>query len=89
VASGTRGSVIVAGQVFTAQQTAVKKKALRDELWTPGAESTYKFEPCQGYPSGYAGGIIASGRTCVQITVKTSGMKWATRLGFDGLRCPT
>ena len=54
-----------------------------------GAEATYKFELCQGYPSGYAGGIIASGPTCVQITVKTSAMKWTTRLGFGGLRCPT
>ncbi len=46
------------------------------------AEATYKFEPCQGYPSGYPGGVIASGPTCVQITVKTPAMEWATRLGF-------
>lgn len=68
---------------------AASRAALKAHIYQlTKAEATYIFEPCVGYPSGHPGGIIASGPSCIQMTVETSVTKWITRLGFGGLRCP-
>jgi len=53
------------------------------------AQSTYVLSLCQGEPSGFAGGIVTTGRVCVQIGVTADHATRTTRLGFGGANCPS
>jgi hypothetical protein len=51
------------------------------------AQSTYVLSLCEGEPSGFAGGIVTTGRVCVQIGVTADHATRTTRLGFGGGKC--